>query len=164
MLKSDIRKKEVCSKSFTKTLYGDSFLVREYILKLVYHCDGGRWSEICCARDIAKKLLNRLLLLLFLKSNYPRCAVEKCVHKNFTNFKWEHLCWSFFLAKLLKGLRAFNFIQKKFHLGCFQVKFAKLFRTLILKNICEWPLLSLHVFLFTMHEKGTANNAWLEPS
>ena len=31
---------------------------------LVYHCENGRRSEICCARDIAEKSLNRMLLLL----------------------------------------------------------------------------------------------------
>ena len=77
MLKSDFRKKGVCCKSVTKTLYGDKFLVREYIFKLVYHCDRSRWSEICCERDIAKKSLNRFLLLLILKSSYPRRTVQK---------------------------------------------------------------------------------------
>ena len=67
--KVDITKKEVFSKSVIKTLSGSKFLVSEYIFKLVYHCEGSRWSEICCARDIAKKSLNRLLLLLILKSS-----------------------------------------------------------------------------------------------
>ena len=40
--KVDIRKKEVCSKSVTKTFYGSKFLVSEYIFKLVYHCEGSR--------------------------------------------------------------------------------------------------------------------------
>ena len=40
MLKSDFRKKGVCSKSDTKTLYGNKFLLSEYIFKLVYHCEG----------------------------------------------------------------------------------------------------------------------------
>ena len=137
--KVDIRKEEVCSKSVTKTFYGSKFLVSEYIFKLVYHCEGSRWSEICCARDIAKKSLNRLLLLLILKSSCPRCIVEK-------------------------GLRALNFIKKRFQRRCFPVKFAKFFRIPTLKNICERLLLYLHVIVFTMHEKDTANGAWLEPS
>ena len=38
MLKSDFKKKGVCSKSVTKMLYENKFLVSEYISKLVYHC------------------------------------------------------------------------------------------------------------------------------
>ena len=98
--KVDIRKEEVCSKSVTKTFYRSKFLVSEYIFKLVHHCEGSRWSEICCARDIAKKSLNRLLLLLILKSSYPRCTVEKGVLKIFTNFTGKHQSWSLSLIKL----------------------------------------------------------------
>ena len=57
------------------------------------------------------------------------------------------------------GLRAFNFIKKRFQRVFFPVKFAKFFRTPILKNICERLLLYLHVILFTMYEKDTANDA-----
>ena len=47
MFKSDLRKRGgVCSKSVTKTLCGNKFLVSEYIFKSVYHCEGSRWSEI----------------------------------------------------------------------------------------------------------------------
>ena len=77
MLKPDFRNKGVCSKAVTKTLYGKKFLLSEYIFNLVYHCEGIRWSEICCAIDIAKNYLNRLLVLPILKSSYPRCTVEK---------------------------------------------------------------------------------------
>ena len=98
--KVDIRKKEVCSKSVIKTFYGRKFLVSEYIFKLVYHCEGSRWSEICCARDIAKKSLNRLLLLVILKSSYPRCTIEKGVLKIFLNFTGKHQSWSLSLIKL----------------------------------------------------------------
>ena len=37
MLKSDFRKKRVCSKSVAKTLNGNKCLVSEYIFNLVYH-------------------------------------------------------------------------------------------------------------------------------
>ena len=100
MLKSDFRKMGVCSKSVTKTLYGNKFLVSEYIFRLVYYCEGSRWSEICCAKVIAKKSLNRLLLLLILNSSYPRCTAEKDILKNFTNFTGKHMCWSLFKIKL----------------------------------------------------------------
>ena len=61
-------------------------------------------------------------------------------------------------------LRAFNFIEKKLQHSCFTVKFAKFLRTPTFKNVCERLLLYLHVILFTMHEKDTANNAGLELS
>ena len=98
--KVDIRKKEVCSKSVIKTFYGSKFLVSEYIFKAFYHWEGSRWSESCCARDIAKKSLNRSLLLLILKSSNPRCTVEKGVLKILTNFTRKHQSWSLSLIKL----------------------------------------------------------------
>ena len=98
--KVDIRKKEVSSKSVIKTFYRSKFLVTEYIFKLVDHCESSRWSEICCARDIAKKHLNRLLLLLVLKSSYPRCTIEKGFLKSFTNFVGKHQSLSLSLIKL----------------------------------------------------------------
>ena len=94
--KVDIRKKEVCIKTF----YGSKLFVSEFILKLVYHCEDSRWSEICSVRDIAKKSLNRLLLLLILKSSHPRCTVEKGILKIFTNFTGKHQSWSLSLIKL----------------------------------------------------------------
>ena len=102
--KVDIRKKVVCSKSVIKAFYGSKVLVSEYIFKLVYHCEGSRWSEICCARDIAEKCFNRLLLLLFLKSSYPRCTVEKAVIK-ISQISQENTCVGVF-----SGVRAFNII------------------------------------------------------
>ena len=69
MSRSDVMKKEVYSKSVTKTLeqIWNKFLVSEYIFKLADHCEGSRSSDICFGWDIAKKSLNRLLLLLILK-------------------------------------------------------------------------------------------------
>ena len=68
-----------------------------------------------------------------------------------------------FLNKVA-GIKALNFIKKSLQREFFPVKFAKFFRTPILKNICEWLLLYLHVILFTMYEKDTANDVWLELS
>ena len=68
------------------------------------------------------------------------------------------------LLLLLTGLRAFNFIKKKFQRSFFPAKFAKFLRIIIFKNIYERLLLYLHIILFTMHEKDTANNARLELS
>ena len=85
--KVDIRKKDICSKSLygskclvKKTLHGSKFLVTEYIFKLVFIIVNVAGDQrFACARDIGKRSLDRLLLLLVLKSSYPRCTVEKCI-------------------------------------------------------------------------------------
>ena len=75
-------------------------MVSEYIFKLVYHCEGSR---------CAKKLLNRLLLLLaYLKKQLPRCAVEKEFLK-ISQISQENTCVGVFLIKL-QGWRVYNFI------------------------------------------------------
>ena len=106
MFRSDLRKKGVCSKSATKMLYQNKFLVSECIFKVVCHCESCRLSEIgLCVRDIAETSLNRLLLFLILKSSHRNYSVEKAVLKNFTG---KH----------------------------FPLKFAKFLRTLTFKNNC----------------------------
>ena len=45
-------------------------------------------------RDIAETSLNRLLLLLILKSSHRVCSIEKGALKNFTG---KHFCWNLFL-------------------------------------------------------------------
>ena len=42
MFRSDFSKLEIYSKSFTKTLYGNTFLVSECIFKLVCFCESWR--------------------------------------------------------------------------------------------------------------------------
>ena len=46
MFRLDVRKKGVCSKSVTKTLYRNKFLVSERILELVCQCESCRLSDI----------------------------------------------------------------------------------------------------------------------
>ena len=82
---------------------------------------------------------------------------------NISQISQENTCVGVFLIKL-QGWRVYNFISKNFQRSCFPVKFAKFLKTPNFKNICEQLLLYLHVILFTMHEKDTANNAWLESS
>ena len=82
--------------------------------------------------------------------------MEKGVLKNYKKFTGRHLCWSLFFNKIA-GLRAFNFIKKKYQRSCFPVKVAKFFRAPTFKNIREQLLLYLHVILFTIHETDTAN-------
>ena len=45
------------------------------------------------------------------------------------------------LLNKVVSLLALNFTEKRFQHKCFPVKFAKVFRTPILKNICERMLL-----------------------
>ena len=51
-------------------------------------------------RGIAEKSLNRLLVLVILKSSYRTCSIGKGALKNFAHFTEIHLCWSLFLIKL----------------------------------------------------------------
>ena len=97
MFRSDFSKYEICSESFTKTLYGQVFgkwIHFQIILSL--------WElEVMtvCYACIAEKSLNRLLWLL-LKSSNQRWSVKKCALKNFAKFTGNHLCWSLFIIKL----------------------------------------------------------------
>ena len=69
------------------------------------------------------------------RSSHRRCSVKKVVLKNFANFTEKHLCWSLFLITF----HAFRptTLLKRLQRSCFPVKFAKVLRTPILKNICE---------------------------
>ena len=70
------------------------------------------------------------------RSSHRRCSVEKGVLKNFANFTGRRLRWSVFLIKFVK-----KFVEKRLQHRCFSVKFAKILRTPILKNIYERLLL-----------------------
>ena len=90
--------------------------------------------------------LTRFCVLADYRSSHQRCFVEKGVLKNFVNFTAKHLCLSLFSIKL-KTL-AGNFIKKRLQYRCFPMKFAKILRTPILKNICERLLLRLKNICF----------------
>ena len=83
-----------------------------------------------CVRDIAETSLNKLLLFLILKSSQRRCSVEKSVLKNFSG---KCLCVSVFLKNVDSGK--------------------------IFKNTYNYEQLSLHVALFTVSGKETANSS-----
>ena len=57
MLRSHSRKKRVCSKSVTKKLYWNKFLVSECNFKIVCHCESCRLSETDCVQEISLKHL-----------------------------------------------------------------------------------------------------------
>ena len=77
------------------------------------------------------------------RSSHWRCFWKKAVLKNFVNFTGKHLCWSH--LSVTWGSKACNFIKKRLQHRCFPVKFAKLLRTLILKNICKRFLLEVDI-------------------
>ena len=134
MFRSGFGKKGVCSKSVTKTLYRNKVLVSEWIFKLVCYCESCRLSEMVTCnslRDITETSLNRLSMLLILKSSHRSCSVQKRALKNFTG---KHLCWSLFLIKLqVAGLSATQMFPNA---GGKPLKFAKFLRTLIFKKTC----------------------------
>ena len=75
--------------------------------------------------------------IVHFRSSHQRCSVKKDVLKNFVIFTGKHLYWNLFLE-----FQACNFIKKRLQHRCFPVKIAKFWRTYILKNICEWLLLT----------------------
>ena len=103
-----------------------------------------------------------------LRSSHRRCSVKKGVLKNFANITgvaisfdrsshWrcsvEKVFFKFFqisqentsvVMSLIKFVK--NFIKKRLQHRCFPVKFAKLLRTHISKNIYERLLLSIDLF------------------
>ena len=60
-----------------------------------------------------------------------RCSVKKMLLKPTQNSQ-ENTC-----TGVSEGLKACNFIKKRFQYRCFLVNFAKFLRTPLLKNICE---------------------------
>ena len=84
----------------------------------------------------SKNFFLNLVLQQMNNHSHRRCYVEKGELKTSSNFTGEHPCRSFFLIKLLVlGLQIY-YRERPQHI-CFTVKFAKLLRTPILKNICE---------------------------
>ena len=127
MFRSDFRKNGVCSKSVTKLLYRNKVLVKWMHFQISLSL---RELQIIrdwlCVRDIAETSLNRLLLLLILKSSHRSCSVEKSILKNFTE---KRFCWSLFLIKL-QGCRPSG--------TCFptHVFSTEIFKNIYFKNTC----------------------------
>ena len=69
------------------------------------------------------------------RSSRPEMFCEKGVLKNSQNSQ-GNTCARLFFNKVA-GLKACNFIKKRLQHGCFLVKFAKLLRAPILKNMCQ---------------------------
>ena len=77
-----------------------------------------------------------------LQKQPPEVFYKKDVLKKFANFTGKHLSWSLFLIKLQAFSPAASLKRDSKH-RYFLVKFAKLLRTPILKDICELVLLDL---------------------
>ena len=84
------------------------------------------------------------MLFIIFRGSQLRYSVKKDVLKKLANFIGKHLCWSQVSTKSQALRPARNFIKKKFQHRCFPVKFVKLLRIPILKNICERLLLHSH--------------------
>ena len=84
---------------------------------------------------------------LTFKSSLRRYSVKKVVLKNFANFaKKARLLEPLF--NKVAGLKACNFIKKRFQHMCLPVKFSKFLRTPILKNICEPLIHAMTLFIY----------------
>ena len=129
MLRSDFRKKGACSNCYKHALSEKGF---------------GKWMHFqislslwelqvirdwLCVRDIAETSLNRLLLLLILKSSHRSFSVEEGVLKIFTG---KNLCYSLFLIKL----RALRLATKVFSNAGVSHWHLRNFYELLLKNTC----------------------------
>ena len=66
----------------------------------------------------------------------------------------------------MAGLKAYRFIKKRLQHSCLPIKYVKLLRTPILKNICEWLLLKELTLLRIRSDllkkllKHTSHSAW----
>ena len=88
---------------------------------------------------------HRNVLGLFI-SSWRRCSVKEGVLKKFAGFTGKHLRWSC-------QAWAYNFVKMRLQHKCFSVKFAKILRTSILKNICK------KLLLFVSPQNAIANNS-----
>ena len=76
-------------------------------------------------RDMAETSLNRVLLLLTLKSSDRSCSVEKGALKSFTG---KHLCWSLFFKIKLQGCRPEGLQRRCFSTQKFSNEICEMFK------------------------------------
>ena len=72
---------------------------------------------------------------------YRRCSIKKATFKSFAIFKGKHLCWSLFLINE-QGYKSVTFWQRDSNTSIFCEYCEKIFRTPILKDICQRLLLN----------------------
>ena len=116
--------------------------------------------DLLCLRGIPEKSLNRMLLLLILKTSHRKYSIKKSAWK-FCQF---HKKIPVSLFNKFAGLRAWSFLKKRLqHMYFFQWN---------LRNFWEHLLWSTFVnlcfcfvrYLFTMYEKDTASKVQLGSS
>ena len=74
------------------------------------------------------------------RSSHQRCSIIKAVLKNFAIITGKHLCWSFFLIKLL-AFRPATLLKKRLQHRCFPVDIVKFLRTAFSLEHLRWLLL-----------------------
>ena len=84
---------------------------------------------------------------------YRKCSVRKGVLENFANFTGKYLCWSLFIWSCKPS--ACKFFKNRLQHKCFPVKFAKVLRIPIFRNICKRLL--LEVFYKKAHSEKLCN-------
>ena len=98
MFRSDFRKYEICSESFTKTQYGQVFgkwIHFQIILSLWYL---EVMTDLLCV--YCWKIFEQIVTVAYLKKQQPEVICKKGALKNFTNVTGNRLCWSLFIIKL----------------------------------------------------------------
>ena len=134
-----IRSLWVCSKSTTET-----FLVSEYIFKFSLSLWGLQViRDLLCLRGITEKSLNRMLLLLILRTSHRKCSVKRSAWKSCQFHRKMPVLESFLTNLQAWGPEAFS--KRDSNTCIFPVKFAKFLRAPILKYICKLLLLYLQV-------------------
>ena len=102
------------------------------------------------------------------RSSHRKRSVNKIALWNFVHFTGKQFCWSLFLIKL-QVFRPATLIKRDSKTVSFPVKFAKFFRTPLLKNIYE---LMIQVILIKSSEvfwyfpgvlKETNGMKWVNP-
>ena len=89
-------------------------------------------DSITCFQFVVAMVRNEMLLLLIsTRSSHQRCSLRKGIIITFRKFH-----------RKTPGTEGCNFIKKRPNRRCSPVKFAKFLRTVVLKNICGWLLLS----------------------
>ena len=95
-------------------------------------------------REDITRLQNSCWIELFSKNTEAATEgseVTGGVLKNFANSTGKYLCWS--PVHEVGNLQSASFFKKRLQQKCFPVKFAKLLRITILRNICKWLLLEV---------------------
>ena len=115
------RSLRVCSKSVT-----EKFLVSEYIFKFSLSL----WElqvirDLLCLRGIPEKSLNRMLLLLILKTSHRKYSIKKTAWK-FCQF---HKKIPVSLFNKFAGLRAWSFLKKRLQHMYFSRQICEIFQS-----------------------------------